>query len=177
MMKKYFVIIPLIALLPLAFVVTGQDFERKLKPPAPETVAEAKAIVAGVFNDLEQGRSEKIASWIVDEIGYNWEASKKVQMISEYRSKLDIILLSPPDSPYGPMDGYDLLDEGFLAGTDRFFRLIYMTYHVGAPLIWEYRFYVTSGGELKLNYIGWSEDNPFEYMSQSDKLLTRFDEE
>jgi len=79
--------------------------------------------------------------------------------------------MSPPQSSYGKLDGYDLMDESYLPGSVRYFRLTYISYHEGAPLIWQFRFYVKPNGKIALNYITWSEKNPFEFLSTSDMLL------
>jgi len=131
-------------------------------------------MVAGLFSNLKEGKTEDIAKWIVSEIGYALDAPTKVKNTSEYKSKLDIVLISPPASAYGKLDGYDQIDEAYLPGSPRYFRLSYNSYHEGAPLIWEFRFYVKPNRTVGLNYISWIEKNPFEYLSTSDMLLTHW---
>jgi len=171
-MKRYFV--PILLLMGLWFQpisISAQTTRPQIKRPAEEVIANARKMMEELFADLKAGKSEKIAKWMIDQIGYAWDASTKLQNMNEYKSKLDIILLSPPANAYGKLDGYDLLDESFLPGSDRYFRLTYISYHEGAPLIWEFRFYVKPDRKVALNYIGWSEKNPFEYISTSEMLL------
>ena len=49
-----------------------------------------------------------------------------------------------------------------------------MSYHAGAPLVWEFRFYVKPDGHTSLNAIGWDPKNPFEYLASPDMLLNRW---
>ncbi|MCG8607294.1 hypothetical protein MJD09_20220 [bacterium] len=74
---------------------------------------------------------KKMAEWMVDQLGYAWDASTKLQNKNEYQSKIEIILLNPPANAYGTMDGYDLIEESYLPGSNRFFRLTYISYHEG----------------------------------------------
>ena len=131
-------------------------------------------MVSNLFEDLKAGKSQEIAEWIASQIGYNWDATTKVQQTNEFKSQLDIILINPPASSYGSLDGYDLIDESYLPGSDRYFRRTYISYHEGAPLIWEFRFYVKPDGTTTMNAIQWEAQNPFEYMSTSDMLLNRW---
>ena len=80
-----------------------------------------------------------------------------------FRSKLDALLASPPVSPYGKLSGYDLVDESYLPNSARYFRLIYITYHEGSPLMWQFRFYAKPDGKVALENVEWSEKNPFQY--------------
>ena len=89
-------------------------------------------------------------------------------MKNDFKSKLDLVITSPPVTPYGKLSGYDLIDEAYLPNSNRYFRLVYISYHEGAPLLWEFRFYVKPDGKIALNYIVWSEKNPFEYMSNAE---------
>jgi hypothetical protein len=139
-----------------------------------EAVAAGRKMVASLFSNLKEGKTEDIAKWIVSEVGYALDAPTKVKNTSEYKSKLEIVLISPPASAYGKLDGYDQIDEAYLPGSSRYFRLSYISYHEGAPLIWEFRFYVKPNGKVGLNYISWIEKNPFEYLSTNDMLLTHW---
>ena len=156
----------------IASSLTAQTSAINTRPPDSAIIEKGKDMAVNVFKSLREGKSEAIADWIVEQVGYNWDASTKVQKKGEFKSKLDILLLEPPASPYGSIDSYDLIDESYLPGSNRYFRLIYISYHVGAPLVWEYRYYVKPGGELSLHSIGWNEGNPFDYLSTPDKLLT-----
>ena len=75
---------------------------------------------------------------------------------------------------HGKMDGFDLLKESILPGTNRYFRLTYMTYHEGAPLLWEFRFYVKPDGKPKLTYVSWNDKNPFEYLTSPEMLIDQW---
>lgn len=139
-----------------------------------EAVAAGRKMVATLFANLKEGKTEDIARWIVSEVGYALDAPSKVKNTNEYKSKLDIVLISPPASAYGKLDGYDQINEAYLPGSSRYFRLSYISYHEGAPLLWEFRFYVTPNGKVSLNHLSWNEKNPFEYLSTSDMLLTHW---
>ena len=171
MNKRLAAVLVSVILVVVAFSAIAQTINRPEKAPGAEAIAEAKKMTEGLFADFKNGHSEKMATWIVNEIGYSWDAAKRMTQTGEFRSKLDYISLNPPQSPYGTLDGYDLIDESYLPGTNRYFRLGYMSYHEGAPLIWEFRFYVKPNGKVALTYIAWSEENPFEYLAHSDMLL------
>jgi hypothetical protein len=174
-MKRYCVTILLLTgLLFMSIPAIAQTFHPQLKKPNEKVIAEARKMAEGLFADLKTGNSEKMAKWVVEQIGYAWDASTKLKNMNEFKSKLDIILLSPPQNAYGQLDGYDLIDESYLPGSNRYFRLTYISYHEGAPLIWQFRFYVKPDGKIAVNHIGWSDDNPFEYLSTSDMLLQRW---
>ena len=142
--------------------------------PNATLVSAAYKVAEGVFNNLKEGKTEDIAKWLVDQIGPSWDAQTKVKNSGDYRTKLDMILVSPPSGTYGKLDSFDLIEESALPGTDRYFRLTYISYHEAAPLIWEFRFYVKPDGKLRLTYCGWSDKNPFEYLSTSDMQLQRW---
>jgi hypothetical protein len=143
------------------------------KEASGEAVAQARKMVAALFANLKEGKTEEIAKWIVGEVGYSLDAGTKIKNTAEFKSKLDSMCLSPPAGTYGQLDGYDLVDEAYLPGSPRYFRLTYLTYHEGAPLTWEFRFYVKPNGKVALHYIRWSDKNPFEYLAGGDMLLTR----
>ncbi len=167
-------VILIVVLMILPIFAQNQQFVPLIKPPKPESLKSAREMVDNLFADLEAGKSQKIAEWITDQVGYTWDASTRVQKINEFKSQLDIVMISPPASSYGELDGYDLIDESYLPGSDRYFRLTYLSYHEGAPLIWEFRFYVKPDGKTTLNAIQWDDKNPFEYMSTVDMLLNRY---
>lgn len=146
----------------------------RLVSPNAEAVSAAYKMVETLFAQLKSGKNEEIAKWLVEQIGYAWDAATKVKNTNEYKSKLDIILLSPPAGNFGRLGGFDLIEESSLPGSDRFFRLTYITYHEAAPLVWEFRFYVKPDGKISLNAFGWSEKNPFEYLSTGDMQLLRW---
>jgi hypothetical protein len=136
-----------------------------------QSMTNAKQMVENLFADLKIGKSEKMAKLIAEEIGYAWDDSTKRESVNAFKSDFDLILRDPPAAKYGKLQGYDLIDESFLPHSNRYFRLVYISYHEGAPLIWEFRFYVKPNGKIALNNIVWSEKNPFEYISTSDMLL------
>jgi hypothetical protein len=90
---------------------------------------------------------------------------------NEFKSKLDLVVASPPVTPYGKLSGYDLLDRSYLASGNRYFRMIYISYHEAGPLVWKFRFSVKLDGKVALNYRVWSEKNPFEYLSSLEMRL------
>jgi len=144
------------------------------KQASGEAVAQARKMVTSLFTNLKEGKTEDIAKWIVAEIEYAQDAATKVKNTGEFKSKLDIISLSPPEGTYGKLDGFDEIDEAYLPGSSRYFRLTFLSYHEGAPLTWEFRFYVKPDGKVALHYISWSEKNPFEYLSSGDMLVTHW---
>ena len=150
----------------------GQDFNKK---PSNETIKKAKEISVNFFQSLKNGELEKNADFIVNSIGSSWDETKKINEKGDYLKKFQIISLDPEQGGiYGVIDNYDLLDIGFLKGSDRYIRLVYIGYHPGAVLMYEFRYYLNPKKELKLQYIGWSESNPFEYMSTSDIIMTKY---
>jgi hypothetical protein len=154
--------------------VHAQLGKPQLVTPNAEAVAAAYKLVEGVYAKFEAGKTEEIAKWLTEQVGYTWDAAKKVQNTSEYKAKLDSILLSPPQGNWGKLSGHDLIEESSLPGSGRYFRLTYITYHEGAPLVWEFRFYVKPDGKPSLNSFAWSDKNPFEYLSTADMQLLRW---
>jgi hypothetical protein len=142
--------------------------------PSATIVSAAYKMAEGLFGNLKEGKTEEIAKWLVDQVGSAWDAQTKVKNIGDYHTKLDMILVSPPAGSYGKLDSYDLIEESSLPGTDRYFRLTFMTYHENSPLLWQFRFYVKPDGKLQLVSCGWSDDNPFEYLAKSDMQLQRW---
>lgn len=146
------------------------------KIPKPEYLSDAKKMAATFFENLKKQKHKENADFIVNSLGQTWDESKKIAERNDYMAKFEIISLAPPKGVYGSMDGYDLIEEGFLSGSDRYFRHTYIAYHQGSILIYEFRFYVDSKEKVTLHYIGWSEKNPFEYMSTPDMLLPKYNE-
>lgn len=155
-------------------VALAQGVTLTIKPPGASVLSQADALVDTVFTALEEGRSQDVAEFLNRHVGYADNQSDQVNNVNTYRSQLDVVLLPPPGGPLGPMDGYDLLEESYLPGSSRYFRRTYMTYHEGAPLIWEFRFYVRPDGTTSLNAFQFDPANPFEYLSTSDMLLNRW---
>ena len=142
--------------------------------PNAGVVSAAYKMAEGVFENLKQGKTEEISKWIVDQLGFSWDAQTKVKNAGDYRTKLDMILVSPPAGSYGKLDSFDLIEESALPGTDRYFRLTFMTYHEAGPLMWQFRYYVKPDGKIQLTYCGWDGKNPFEYLSASDMQIQRW---
>jgi hypothetical protein len=149
----------------LPLTIAAQSFKPDAKTPSPEALAAAHKVCTDVFSNLAAGKTEEIATWITDELGYTSDAASKMTMKNNFKSKLDLVIASPPVTPYGKLSGYDLLDESYLPNSSRYFRFVFISYHEAAPLIWEFRFYVKPDGKVALNHVEWSEKNPFEYMS------------
>jgi hypothetical protein len=151
--------------------------QRATKTPSRESLADAHKACGDFLQHLSSGNTEEAARWISSELGYAQDDDGRQQMLETFRNKLDALLVTPPASPYGRISGYDLVDESYLPNSTRYFRLIYITYHEGAPLLWEFRFYVRPEGHVALENVEWSEKNPFEYMSAPDKLYPKIVQE
>lgn len=154
--------------------IFGQAVPPQLKMPSGQSLSRAHKMAEQLFENLKAGKSQEIAQWITDEVGYAWDATTKIQKMNDFKAKLDIIAVRPPASSFGKLGGYALIEESYLPGSDRYFRTTYISYHEGAPLIWELRFYVNPDGKLTLNHIGWNSDNPFEYLATPDMQLERW---
>ncbi|HZM71002.1 MAG TPA: hypothetical protein VFB95_11640 [Candidatus Cryosericum sp.] len=161
-----------ITLLPVS--AWSQAVPPQLKMPSGQAISAAHKMAEQLFANLKAGESEKIAQWIVNELGFTWDATTKVQNMNDYKAKMDIIKISPPQGSFGALAGYDLIEESYLPGSDRYFRTTYISYQEGAPLIWEFRFYVKPDGRVSLSFIGWNPQNPFEYLAKPDMQLERW---
>lgn len=146
---------------------TAQQVDLK-KTPKPEIIQAANGIAKVFFDDLKNKRHEKLTDFIIESVGYNLDTAEKAKMRIEFIEKFEIISTAPPRGTHGQMSGYDLIDESYVPGSDRYFRHTYMTYHEGNVVLWEFRFYVDKDQKVLLNYIGWSDNNPFEYLSTPD---------
>ncbi len=154
--------------------LNAQDLDLT-KVPKQEYLDEAKKIARTFFENYENKNHKTNADYIVKSLGQNWDESKRISERNDYLAKFEIISLRPPKGVYGELDGYDLIEQGFLKGSDRYFRHTYIGYHEGSILLYEFRFYVNNKQKVTLHYIGWSEKNPFEYMSTPDMLLPKYD--
>ncbi len=154
--------------------LNAQDLDLT-KVPKQEYLDEAKKIARTFFENYENKNHKANADYIVKSLGQNWDESKRISERNDYLAKFEIISLRPPKGVYGELDGYDLIEQGFLKGSDRYFRHTYIGYHEGSILLYEFRFYVNNKQKVTLHYIGWSEKNPFEYMSTPDMLLPKYD--
>jgi hypothetical protein len=139
--------------------------------PSLEIQVAARKMCTDLFDNLRAGKTAEIADWIIAQLGYSYSEADKITKRNDFKSKLDLMMAGPPASPYGKLDGYDVLDEGYLPGSARYFRYVYISYHQKAPLVWEFRFYFGPNNQVVLTYITWSEKNPFEYLSTSDMRL------
>ncbi|MDC7994350.1 hypothetical protein [Altibacter sp. HG106] len=155
------------------FNISAQELDIHAMPKKAY-IAEAKAIANTFFTNFKDKKLKENADFIVNSLGATWDETKKISQRNEYLGKFEIISLKPPKGLYGDLDDYDLIEEGFLQGSDRYFRHTYIGYHEGSVLIYEFRFYVNHKEEVTLHYIGWSEKNPFEYMSTADMLLPKY---
>ena len=165
----------------IALCLFALSTPRAAEVVAPKNAVPNATVVSGaykmaeqLFADLKEGKTEQIAKWMVEQLGGSWDAQTKVKNAGEYRTKLDMILVSPPAGSYGRLDSFDLIEESALPGSDRYFRMTFITYHETAPLLWEMRFYVKPDGKFRLNYLSWSDKNPFEYLATSDMQLQRW---
>ncbi len=149
----------------------GQSID-KSKMPTDESLTAAKQLVTTFFENLKNNKHKENADFIVESLGANWDESKKITELNDYLAKFEIISLKPPKGVFGKLFDYDLIEEGFLPGSDRYFRHTYISYHEGSILVWEFRFYVTEDKSVTLHYIGWTDSNPFEYMSTPDMILS-----
>lgn len=174
MSTRGFVVGILASTLTVGGVSAAEVVRPKNLVPSATLVSAAYKLAEGVFSSLKEGKTEELAKWLVDQIGPSWDAQTKVKNSGDFRTKLDMILVSPPAGTYGKLESFDLIEESALPGTDRYFRLTFISYHEAAPLIWEFRFYVKPDRKLSLKYCGWSDKNPFEYLSTSDMQLQRW---
>ena len=152
-------------------ILDAQADKPVLLVPKVEVRAAAKKMCIDLLENLKAGKTAEIADWIIAQLGYAYSEADKLTKRNDFKSKLDLILAGPPASAYGKLDGFDLLDEGYLPGSDRYFRYVFISYHQKAPLIWEFRFYVGPKDQLSLHFITWSEKNPFEYLATADIRL------
>ena len=156
--------------------VEAQLFRAETKVPNAEVLSAARKLAEKVFADLEKGDTDSIAAWISSELFFHQSEINQKQKRDEFKSKLELLAIGPPAGFYGKIDGYDLLDEAYLPGSDRYFRFVYVSYHQAAPLMWEFRFYVKPGNKLALNYITWEPANPFEYLATGDMRLPHWNQ-
>lgn len=161
-----------LAVLLIVSTASAQNF---MKRPSKENIKKGEDQAKEFFTLIQKNKHREAADYIINKLGKSWDESKKIQERNDYVNKFELIALSPPQGTFGKLDSYDLIEEGFLAGSDRVFRHTYIGYHEESVLMYEFRFYITPKGEVTLNYLGWSEKNPFEYMSTPDMLLTKWE--
>ena len=170
-MKSVFRVAVFLALSFLPASLRAETLQGETQKPSDEVVAEARRMAEVVFANLKEGKTEEIAKWATSQLGAGKDAATKLQETSAMKSALDILLLSPPEGGFGKLDGYDLIDESYLPGSNRYFRLSYIGYHEVNPMVWEFRFYVRPKEKVALNFMVWSPGNPFAYLSTSDMRL------
>lgn len=162
-------------LIPLFVLEVGRVQAQELGNLDPEAVEEAKSIaVDSIFAHLKEGQGDMLANWITDQVHSGASGTSRMEQVNKFKSQFSMITQGSPESPFGEIDGYDLIQKSRLPGTDRYFRLTYMTYHREAPLVWEMHFYVRPDGETGLNYIQFNGKNPFTYMTTSDMLIENY---
>lgn len=159
------------------FICLNADAQASMakKTPKMEELKQADAIAKRFFELLKKNEIKALSEYIVEGLGSSWDDTKKIQARNDYTSKFEMIALRPPKGVYGIFDGYDMIEQGFLFGSDRYFRNTYIGYFEESVLLFEFRFYVNSKNKVMLNYVGWSDKNPFEYMSTSDMLLPKYE--
>lgn len=152
------------------YIIAKTTPDSRMSPEERIIDNQVNEFVVKFFDDLKSKRTEKIARMIVEEIGYSWDESEKEKTKNKYRANLDKIFIEPPNGKYGEYYGTNIITSSYLPGSNRYLRLYYISYHSGAPLVWEFRFYIRPKGELSLNHISWSEKNPFECFSSLDLI-------
>lgn len=158
-----------------ALFLTQTAHAQTLGQPDPALVEQAKALVAdSIFTRLNADQADALAEWVTDQTHSDASGVTRMQQLSQFQSQFRMIAASGPSNPFGEMDGFDLLQQSSLPGTDRYFRLTYMTYHDELPLVWEFHFYARPDGGLSMPYLQFSGQNPFTYLSTPDMLIERY---
>jgi hypothetical protein len=127
-----------------------------------------------VFARLQAGEAEALAEWVTDQVHSEASGTSRMQQLNKFKSQFNMVVEGGPQSPFGEMVGYDLLQESALPGTDRYFQFTYMTYQQEIPLVWEMHFCVTPEEKPMLTYIRFDGQNPFSYMTTPDMLIERY---
>ncbi len=81
--------------------IFGQAVPPQLKMPSGQSLSRAHKMAEQLFENLKAGKSQEIAQWITDEVGYAWDATTKIQKMNDFKAKLDIIAVRPPASSFG----------------------------------------------------------------------------
>src|SRR5690606_81405 len=164
----------LLSLLALLFTFSlSYSQAAQFKVPNKEHLDKGKQIAAEFFDNLKHKRHEVNADFIMSTIGKSWDESQQITERNDYLNKFQLIAME--SGLYGKLDSVDLIQEASLAGSARYFRHAYLAYFDNSLLVFEFRFYVNPKEEVSLHYIGWSETNPFEYMSTGDMVLPLYD--
>src|ERR1035438_10323633 len=85
----------------------AQSTKQENKTPSPEALTAGRKACTDLFNNLAAGKTEEIAAWIANEIGYTRDPASRMTLKSDFKSKLDLVITSPPITPYGKLSGYD----------------------------------------------------------------------
>src|SRR5579864_8324030 len=128
---KTSLLVILCLLIAFSLPVAAQTPKLETKTPNPEALASARKACTDLFSNLAAGKTEDIATWISNELGYMRDPASRITMKNDFKSKLDLIVTPPPVTPYGKLSGYDLIDESYLPNSNRYFRLVYISYHEG----------------------------------------------
>lgn len=159
----------------LLFTVPTGAHAQGMNGPELGALEAAKGIVAdSIFARLEAGEADALAEWITDQLHSEASGTSRLQQLSNFQSQFRMIAQGGPKTPFGQMEGFDMIQKTALPGTDRYFRLVYLTYHESIPLVWEFHFYVRSGGDVKLSYFKFDGKNPFEYLSTPDMFIENY---
>ena len=169
-MKVYIPIFIIVSLFSPLYVMAKSALDSRMSTEKRIIDNQVNEFIGEFFDELKNKQTEKLAWMIVEGIGYAWDEAKKEETRKEYKANLDKIFIEPPNGKYGDFYGTNLITSSSLPGSNRYRRLFYISYHSGAPLVWEFRFYIRPKGELSLNHISWSEKNPFEYLSTLDLI-------
>lgn len=146
-----------------------------MQPVDPAHIDQAKEIlVEQLFARLQSGEADALAEWVTDQVHTEVSGTSRMQQFNQFQSQFRMILNGGPGSPYGEMDGYDLIQQSSIPGTNRYFRLLYISYHQAAPLLWEVHFYVKPDAELSITYFQFDGQNPFVYMTTSDMVIEQY---
>lgn len=163
--------------LTLLVIVLGSGAARAqtIQPPDRVLLERAKGIVAdSIFARLEAGQADELAEWVTDATHSEASGVTRLQQFNQFQTQFRMMTEEATNSPFGKMEGYDLLQEVALPGTDRYFRLTYMSYHQELPLVWEIHFYVRPDRTLSIPYLQFNGQNPFTYLSTPDMLIERY---
>lgn len=145
------------------------------RPVATAHLERAKEILATeLFARLEAGEADALAEWVTEQTHSEVSGTTRMQSLNQFQSQFRMILNGGAGSPFGAMDGYDLIQQSTLPGTNRYFRLLYMSYHQGAPLLWEVHFYVKPDDDLAITLFQFNGQNPFAYLTSPDMLIERY---
>lgn len=131
----------------------------------------AQRQIAEFFDLLKAGRGDRAAIWAVEQVGAEWTAARRNQTIDQARPWMNELVATTTEGGIGRLEGAELIQVNRLPGTERYFRLFYMSHHTSAPLTWEFSYYVRPDGHLSLKCVSWSDENPFRLLSSREARL------